>query len=68
MLQSRAVTPALDWLLLMVGTGLGIVAVTADLIGLGSFPGFGWKQAATAAVALILVGWGAVRIIRHDRK
>ena len=60
--------PLLDWVMLIVGTGLGIVALTADVIGLGAFPGFGWKQAVGTAVALILVALGAVRILRRERR
>ncbi len=58
----------LDWVMLIVGTGLGIVALTADVIGLGAFPGFGWKQAVGTAVALILVALGTVRILRRERR
>ena len=60
--------PFLDWVMLVVGTGLGIVSLTADVIGLGAFPGFGWKQAVGTAVALILVALGAVRILRRERR
>jgi len=58
--------PALDWVMLVVGTGLGILSLTADVIGLGGFPGFGWKQAVGTVVALVLVVLGAVRIVRRD--
>ena len=33
-----------DWALLVTGTLLGVVSLTADLLGLGALPGFGWKQ------------------------
>lgn len=59
--------PVLDWVMLVVGTGLGIVSLTADVIGLGGFPGFGWKQGLGTAVALGLVTLGAVRILRRER-
>lgn len=58
--------PALDWVMLVVGTGLGVVSLTADVLGLGAFPGFGWKQAVGTAVGLLLVALGAVRIVRRD--
>lgn len=59
--------PALDWIVLVAVPGLGVAALTADLIGIGGHPGFGWKQAATtAAVLLVLVG--ATRIVRQDRR
>lgn len=59
---------ALDWFILMVGTALGILGLTADLIGVGGFPGFGWKQGLATAVGLLLVAVGAVRIVRRDRQ
>ena len=58
---------ALDWMMLVIGTALGIVSLTADVIGLGGFPGFGWKQALGTAVALVLVALGAARILRRER-
>lgn len=57
----------LDWIGLALGTGLGIVSLTADLIGLGGSPGFGWKQAVGIAVALLVVVASANRIVRRDR-
>ncbi|HEV8307297.1 MAG TPA: hypothetical protein VGW35_06475 [Methylomirabilota bacterium] len=60
--------PAWDWVALVVGTGLGVVSLTADLIGIGGYPGFGWKQALGTVVAVTLVAGGALRIIRRDRK
>jgi hypothetical protein len=54
--------------MLVVGTGLGIVSLTADLVGLGAFPGFGWKQALGTAVALVLVVVSATRIVRRERR
>jgi hypothetical protein len=56
-----------DWIMLIAGTGLGVAAVTADLIGLGGFPGFGWKQALGTAVALVLIAVSAARIVRRER-
>jgi hypothetical protein len=58
---------ALDWTVLVIGTALGVVALTADLIGVGGFPGFGWKQMLGTAVALVLVVVSAVRIVRRER-
>lgn len=59
--------PALDWVMLVVGTGLGVLSLTADVIGVGAYLGFGWKQVVGTAVALVLVGLSAVRIVRRDR-
>jgi hypothetical protein len=58
---------ALDWVVLVLGTALGILSLTADLVGLGGFPGFGWKQAVGTAVALVVVLGSAVRIVRRER-
>jgi hypothetical protein len=56
-----------DWVLLVMGTLLGIVSLTADLLGLGAFPGFGWKQVIGTLVALLMVTSTAWRIFRSDR-
>jgi hypothetical protein len=58
---------ALDWVVLVLGTALGILSLTADLVGVGGFPGFGWKQAVGTAIALVLVLGSAVRIVRRER-
>jgi hypothetical protein len=57
-----------DWILLVAGTLLGVISLTADLVGLGAFRGFGWKQVVgtTAALALVIsTGW---RIYRASRE
>jgi hypothetical protein len=54
-----------DWFVLVVGTLLGLVSLTADLLGVGGFPGFGWKQVVGTAVAVVLVGASAWRIVRQ---
>jgi hypothetical protein len=42
-----------DWLLLVTGTPPGMWSLlTADLVGLGAFPGFGWKQVVGTTAAL----------------
>ena len=58
----------LDWIVLVLGTGIGIVSLTADLIGLGGYPGFGWKQALGTAVALLLLLVSSIRIVRRERQ
>jgi hypothetical protein len=60
--------PAVDWVLLVLGTALGILSLTADLVGLGGYQGFGWRQALGTVVALIVVGVAATRIFRRDRE
>jgi len=53
--------------MLVIGTAIGVLALTADLIGIGAFPGFGWKQWLGVAAAALLVAVGAVRIVRRER-
>jgi hypothetical protein len=50
-----------------IGTLLGVVALTADLIGAGAYPGFGWKQALATLVAMVLIGTSSARIVRRER-
>jgi len=57
-----------DWILLVAGTVLGVLSLVADLVGLGGFQGFGWKQALGVAVSLVLVGVSTLRIYRRERK
>lgn len=57
----------LDWLLLVAGTVLGVLSLVADLVGLGGFKGFGWKQALGVAVSLVVVGVTTLRIYRRER-
>jgi hypothetical protein len=57
----------IDWAMLIGGTVLGILSLTADLLGIGGFPGFGWRQAVGTAVAILLVAGATVRIIRRER-
>ncbi len=59
-----------DWTVLVAGTLLGVVSLTADLLGLGAFPGFGWKQVIGTAAALGLVipaGWRIYHGSRRER-
>jgi hypothetical protein len=60
--------PPRDWVLLVMGTLLGIVSLTADLLGLGAFPGFGWKQVVGTVAALLIVATTAWRIFRSERR
>lgn len=57
-----------DWARLVTGTLLGILSLTADLIGVGAFPGFGWKQVLGTLAALALVAPPAWRIFRSSRQ
>jgi cytochrome b561 len=56
------------WAILVAATLLGVVSLTADLVGVGAFPGFGWKQAVGTAVAVTLVLRSAWRIFRESRR
>src|SRR5262245_60583557 len=55
-----------DWVLLVTGTLLGVVSLTADLLGIGAFPGFGWKQILGTGASLLLVAPTAWRIFRSQ--
>lgn len=57
-----------DWIVLVAGTLLGVISLTADLLGLGAFPGFGWKQVIGTATALWLVISSAWRIFHSSRR
>ena len=57
-----------DWALLVTGTLLGVVSLTADLLGIGAFPGFGWKQAAGTVAAATLVIYSGWRIFQGSRR
>jgi hypothetical protein len=45
-----------------------VVSLTADLLGVGAFPGFGWKQVVGTAAALGLVGRSGWRIFQASRR
>jgi len=57
----------IEWIVLVAGTLLGVVSLSADLIGVGAFPGFGWKQMLGTATALVLVLSASWRIYRRSR-
>jgi len=54
--------------MLVAGTGLGLLSITADLVGIGSYPGFGWKQVLGTLAGIGLVAVAAVRILRRERR
>ena len=54
--------------MLVAGTGLGLLSITADLVGIGSYPGFGWKQGLGTLAGICLVAVAAVRILRRERR
>lgn len=67
MLESDPAMLSRDWAVLVVGTLLGMVSLTADLIGVGGFPGFGWKQILGTTAAAFLVAVSTWRILRSRR-
>jgi len=57
----------LAWIILVLGTLLGVVSLTADLVGVGAFKGFGWKQTLGTVVAVCLVISSGWRIFYRSR-
>lgn len=55
------------WPLLVGGTLLGIVSLLADVLRIGGFAGFGWKQAVGTAVGVVLILLGAYGILGQER-
>jgi hypothetical protein len=51
--------------LLVVGVLLILISATADAIGLGGAPGFGWKQGAAMVVGVVLGALGMLRLRAH---
>ena len=49
-------------ILLVIGIIASIVSITADYIGLGQFPGFGWKQIVGTIVGVVVIGIGLTLI------
>lgn len=46
---------AWTWLVLVVGVLLALISIFADQIGLGTMPGFGWKQTLGLVVGVVLI-------------
>jgi hypothetical protein len=47
--------PGWIWLMLAVGILLALISLFADGIGLGSTPGFGWKQTLGLAIGVVVI-------------
>ena len=45
--------------LVVIGVALASLSVLADVIGVGTGLGFGWKQIAGTAVGIVVAGIGA---------
>ena len=48
--------------LLIVGVVIALVCALADSIGLGGYPGFGWKQIVGVIVGVVIAVWGLVQM------
>jgi hypothetical protein len=50
--------PALTWTLIGVGVLLVLISAFANPLGLGAYPGFGWKKTLGVVIgaAIILIG------------
>ena len=49
-------------ILLVVGVLLFLVSVTADYLGIGGAPGFGWKQIVGVVVGVVIAAIGMIRL------
>ncbi|MEP0774216.1 MAG: hypothetical protein HRF46_07620 [Acidobacteriota bacterium] len=50
--------------LLVVGALLVVISATADFLGLGGAPGFGWKQTAGVVMGVVLLVAGSASLRR----
>lgn len=48
--------------LLIIGVVIGVLCVLADSIGIGGYPGFGWKQIVGVIVGVVIAVWGLVQM------
>jgi hypothetical protein len=55
------------WPVLVGGTLLGVVSLLADVVGIGGFAGFGWKQGLGVVLAFVLVLLGAYGVLGRER-
>ena len=53
---------ALIEVLVVIGIIASIVSIAADYIGLGKFPGFGWKQIVGTIIGVVVIGIGLTLI------
>lgn len=51
-------SPALAWILIVVGVVVALVSALANPLGLGRYPGFGWKKTLGAVIGILLVAAG----------
>ncbi|MGQ9496524.1 MAG: hypothetical protein ACUVRY_09810 [Thermoanaerobaculaceae bacterium] len=51
--------------LLVLGIVLAVLAVVADPLGLGGYPGFGWRQTTMLVVGVVVATVAAVRLRRR---
>ena len=55
------------WPVLVAGTLLGVVSLLADVVGVGGFAGFGWKQGLGVILAFALVLLGVYGVLGEER-
>lgn len=53
-----------SWAALAVGLVAALVALFADVLGLGGAPGFGWKQIALLVVGSAVAAAAGFRLLR----
>lgn len=44
--------------LVVIGVALALISVLADVVGIGSGLGFGWKQIIGTALGIVIAGFG----------
>ncbi len=54
-------------ILLVVGVLLFLVSLTANYLGIGSYPGIGWKKMSGMAVGVVIAALGMIELRRTSR-
>jgi hypothetical protein len=60
----------IGFIVILAGLILVILSITADMIGIGAEPGFGWKQTLGLIVGFLMVagaGWWTIKKSRPDQ-
>lgn len=52
---------------LIIGLALLVVSIVADSLGLGNEPGLGWKQIVGLVVAVAIIVFGILALVRPER-
>ncbi|HXJ77268.1 MAG TPA: hypothetical protein VMS64_01165 [Candidatus Methylomirabilis sp.] len=48
-------TPVLGWTVIGIGVVVAFLSALANPLGLGRYPGFGWKKTLVASIGVLLV-------------